>query len=305
MSRESVLAAAGLPSPGGTEAVRAVVRQGLARWLPDARSGWLASPPAIGTRVPTAVHRLLEVSGPLSFGPLRHAWRRQDRLKGSVPFPESDAVLHAWFAAFDEFLLLNDRVSIRAPGLVGLDPIAQILTDALAPHPEGLTRAALRAECLALGMAPGTFATALTYSPLVTPAARDLWVLTSENAREVGRRRSQSRGRRTRRVTYSWTAEGELALSAFVPSLESPVVHVPKEVAHLLEGKRFDAFDALGVKDGVAIKAGTVWGFAPFLSRAKAASGDVIQLRFDLLARTVALRLARSRDGASTEVTEP
>jgi hypothetical protein len=152
-------------------------------------------------------------------------------------------------------------------------------------------------------MAPGTFATTLTYSPIVTRPSRDLWMLVSEPVDGAATRRAYAPGRRSRRVAYTWTGDGELQLTAVISSMESPVIHVPKEVSHLLEGKRFDVVESTThLRDGVAIKAGTVWGFAPFLSDRGSHAGDVVQLRFELTSRTVALDLVRPADDGAAEV---
>src|SRR4051794_22772731 len=87
VTRDGVIKLASLTPEAALAAIRTGVRGGTVRWLPDARSGWLASAPAISARVPASMQRLLTVSGPLPLRVLRASWRRQQRLKGFVALP--------------------------------------------------------------------------------------------------------------------------------------------------------------------------------------------------------------------------
>lgn len=301
LSLDSLVLASGRDRRSLGAVLLTATRDGDVRMLPNATGRWYASAPDVRRRVPAMVHRLLTVAGPLSVTILRIAWRRQSRLRGFIDLGAPEEVICDWLQAFLEFEVVDDVVAVREPGAVPLDETTAILVEVLRRYPDGCSRAQLRDECLRRGVAPGTFATTLSYSPCVAHVARDRWTLPSEAMLSGTRTPSAARApiqRQARAVTFAWSHDGRLILRGVLSSVESPVLHVPSEVGRFLEGRRFQ-WEVRPPTGDLAISRATVWGFGPFVARVGAQRGDAIHLSFDLLRGTASASIARAADSTT------
>ena len=253
--------------------------------------------PVSSGRVVRDVARLLTAVGPLSADLIVSAWDRRRRQQGYVPLPPPD-VTAAWLGAHPDFTAAPDGPSGAAAlwqviTPVELDPTTATLVEVLRSHPDGMTRAGLRAQCLQAGMNAATFAVASSYSPVLAHPARDTWTLVVQDpmttlpARKPRRLRPKGPG-----TTWTWAPDGALVVSTVVTRPENLVVSIPAAVRPLVEGRQFTLDGEQGGRGRqVRVSGGLSWGYHRFLTEAGAETGDRLEVRFHLAAGSCDLRV--------------
>lgn len=258
--------------------------------------------------------RVLSLVSEIDVERLREGIRRQFRFRESLArrmgrplLVPPRAVLAAYLAAHPEFVLQQDSTvrSVRPLDYRSeLGPIERTVVEVIRSSPSSvLDRASVLQRTTALGVNANSASIALTYSSTIEHLGTDLWTIRGAIVDPVvveSVRRSKALRVRERRVLdYGWSNDGHLWVAARIPeSIEAFVFGVPSPVSRYLAGRDFDASDMDGNPSGRirVYDYGAATGFVPFLRRAGADEGDLLLMRFDLVASTAVLSVIGNDD---------
>lgn len=260
------------------------------------------------SRLRNLTRKMLSVVNPLDLALLRDGLRREYSFRGSrgvsawpitVP-PRS--ILGALYDRHPEFVIAGSSVSSQGEldWRTELRETERVLVESLLEAPSKvLDRASCVRTCSRRGLNENTLSIYLSYSGLIVHLGLDVWSLRGIEVDpatvEVVRQFSRSNRSKSRRVLdHGWTSDGRLWAAARVPEFSSNFVFgIPRSIRGYLPGREFPAVDEEGHSCGVIglTEEGTSYGYGAFLRRRGADVGDVLMVEFDLVARTVILRL--------------
>lgn len=280
--------------------------------LDVAESGWAqlicddwvteGSPPMGRDRLANLTRKVLAACGQVTVEALAAGLERQVRF-GRLPIVPPARVLTAYLTSHADFQVTGETVtSARA-----LDPEEVLSRTELViwrrlreADGSALSREDLRIAAQSAGVDLPTFASAISYSPLIESRAHGLWGLRGAASSEMEKAGEQAdqkvfvgrqvASRTARASRYTWDNQGRLVITSILASPESTVVSIPRAVQVMLEGREFAAVAENGEPVGVVkVRGGRSWGYDRYLASHRGRRGDLLTVTFDLSRRVSTL----------------
>jgi hypothetical protein len=278
-----------------------VAESGWARLICD---DWVTegSPPMGRDRLANLTRKVLAACGQVTVEALAAGLERQVRF-GRLPTVPPTHVLIAYLTSHADFQVTGETVTSLRP----LDPEEELSRTELViwrrlreADGSSLSREDLRTAAQNAGVDLPTFASAISYSPLIESRAHGLWGLRGaggsamENAGEQADRKAstgrQVASRTARASRYTWDKQGRLVITSILASPESTVVSIPRAVQVMLEGREFAAVAEDGEPVGIVkVRSGRSWGYDRYLASRRGRRGDLLTVTFDLSRRVSTL----------------
>lgn len=251
-----------------------------------------------------ALRRFLTMTGPLEWDQVLTAWARAAGKPPYEPLPTDVVSMQEWLQSAGGFSITADSSASGSPVIdvshpEALDRVGRFLTATLCEHPDGVDRADLLAAAEAAGLKSTTIATALSQHPAVLRLGRGTWALRRRaNGDDPPARVSMARRKpeRMRPTSFGWDADGSLSIEFSLPRNPSPVIAVPKAIAHLIEGRQFQIGEA-NRRMKIVVGNARLWGFGPIVSEREITGGQRVRISLNLISGTARLETAGRENG--------
>jgi len=291
-----------------TNTSSAVVRQLLPfvptfKWL-DESSGWFWIADVRRNSLLTSIRKILAVSSVIDVGELRAGVGRPHRRKGFAP--PRRVLLEvcrqlAWCRVDGNMVAATQS---QNPDQV-LSDSERIMFNILKSDEPVLQRSEFERLCLAAGINRHSFWAFLSYCPIITRYAPEVYGLRGADVPVglVERLIPQHRSKSKLLVDYGWTKDHNLRVVYRISAgiLSKGVVSVPAALKSFLQGK-FALMTADNSPAGTLVaKNNQAWGLGPFFRRRGGEAGDYLSIVFDLSKR---LAVAQIGDASLAEQLE-
>jgi hypothetical protein len=264
---------------------------------------WMTNIPIDRNRLRNTCRKMLSVVSPISLKEIRTGLRRHysyrassnkrysETGRSSLRVPPLD-VLGQFFKKHPEF-------TIDEQGLVStvsfldyreeLGDTERTMVDVLRSSPSGLLdRTSFRRQCVSRGVNPTTFDIYTSFSPIISHPDLNVWGLRGVDVNPAAiaamREANAQRSPEKRVQDFGWSDEGNIWLKVRLSqNVQSFVVGCPSDMSRYILGREFAAFGDDDERCGTIKSSGaSLYGFSPFLRKAGADEGDVLEIVFNI-----------------------
>jgi hypothetical protein len=264
---------------------------------------WMTNIPIDRNRLRNTCRRMLSVVSPISLKEIRTGIRRHYSLRasankrysetGSTPLrvPPLD-VLSLFFKKHPEFTI-DEHGLVNTISILDyreeLGDTERIMADVLRSSPSGLLdRNSFRTQCVSRGMNPTTFDLYTSFSPIISHPDLNVWGLRGADINPAAiaaiREANAQRSPEKRVQDYGWSGDGNIWLKVRLPqNVQNCVFGCPSGISRFILEREFSAFGDDDQRCGtIKSSNSSLYGFGPFLRKAGADEGDVLEIFFNI-----------------------
>jgi Bacterial RNA polymerase, alpha chain C terminal domain len=264
---------------------------------------WVTNIPNDRNRLRNTCRRMLSVVSPISLKEIRTGLRRHysyrassskhysETGRSSLRVPPLD-VLGQFFKKHPEFTIDEQNLVSSVPFLdyrKELGDTERTMVDVLRSSPSGLLdRNSFRRQCVSRGMNPTTFDMYTSFSPIISHPDLNVWGLRGMDVNPAAiaaiQEANAQRSREKRVQDFGWSNEGNIWLKVRLgQNVQSFVVGCPSGISKYILGCEFSAFGDDDQRCGTIKSSGSsLYGFSPYLRKAGADEGDVLEIVFNI-----------------------